>query len=355
MSFSEYCGENFAAAQLSKSFERFLLDLRSARPLAKIPDADVRGHSIAQAWNALVDGQAAPHQLNWLGDFFAHSFLRSSPPKQFAADHLPQAVDAGNLSWLDNMDFYNCKVTGERLYLEFEGWQPTMGRVDQGRLVPLDPVPGPQVDEGVLPAPSGHLLLADWFRIEEFNSLVKGDAGSSLSSEAGSRQLIQHYAKHGLMWIPALDSAPQVIPSPTGLSIVDVADDALGDDLRARSLGGICTDVWGVGAIDRQVLVNALSQVMPPDQAESKVCTLVASGSVTEAQVPPGTYHFYFCLRANSLEQFEAAGVAREGVSALRAVISRTPLTWTRRDGLRAPAEGPEAVEPDAPTDVPRA
>lgn len=358
MSFSEYCGENFAAAQLSKSFERFLLDLRSARPLAKIPDADVRGHSIAQAWNALVGDRASGEQLIRLGDFFARSFHQRTLAKLFDDreydELIGREVSAGSLSWHDNVGVHRCRITGDRIYLEFEDWMPKLGRVDHGRLVPLDPVPEPQVDEGVLPSPSGYLLVADCFRIREFDALF--DDEDSPRSETELRQLIQCRTRHGLILIPTPNSASQVIPTLTGLSIADVVDNALGDELRARSLGSICPYFWDfvgcVGAIDRQVLVNALSQVMPPDQAESKVCKLVASGSVTEAQVPPGTYHFYFCLRDDSLEQFDAAGVEREGVSALRAVISRTPLTWTRRDGLRAPAEGPETVEPDAPTDV---
>lgn len=379
VTFSDYCYET----TLRASFVRFIQDLLGVRSLARIPDADANRHRVAEAWNALLDDQASDAHFNLLGDFFAQAFHRRTMSELLndteydegvgrdrnyieplcwdATDSdyneiIDREVNAGSLSWRDNCGVYRCNITGERIYLEFENWMPKVGRVDHWRLVPLDPVPDPLVDEGVLPAPSGHLLVTDCFRIEEFDALLSAD---SPRSEAEQRQIIQCRTKHGLMMIPTPNSASQVIPTLTGLSIADVVDNALGDKLRARSLGRVCMDdrafTGCVGAIDRQVLVNALSQVMPPDKAESKVCKLVASGSVTEAQVPPGTYHFYFCLRDDSLEQFDAAGVAREGVSALRAVISRTPLTWTRRDGLRASAEGPEAVEPDAPTDVPRA
>jgi hypothetical protein len=98
---------------------------------------------------------------------------------------------------------------------------------------------------------------------------------------------------------------------------------------NGRDLGSICTDLWWVTLIDRQVLEGLLARTMPMDEAKATVAAYVKdpSHNVRQAKVTPGTHHLYFAGSPHTFQTtFAAPEVPVDGMD-IRFLLSAKPVT----------------------------
>lgn len=345
--YREHCDAAEAA------IEAFLLKLSEHRSLAPVPDMFRRSHRLAHAWNALIRGEQDPEQLKRIAHSLNYAIfvggavhLHADTALEQAYDKIVAAADGGTFDWcyLDSQE--QCDTTGERVHFELQDWTPRLGTIDhQSRdrdLLPLKPIPEPSVLHHVIQAPSGELLVADWFRHGEFTRAVKEIAGEGVGTDVGKLRLTSWYAqKHGFMSVFVGNTCPGICERGDHLVIARIDEDGeMGEPpIAGNVVGHICTDLWWATAIDRQVLTDILARSMGTDEAKLAVVALLEDdhSTITTLRVPPGTLHVYHTARETDMQRFRSPDVPESSIRRLWAVVSTRELNWTPKPA--APSE----------------
>jgi hypothetical protein len=348
------------------AIQAFLLELRASRELPLVPDMYRRTHRLAHAWNALARGEQDPYQLERIAHSLNYSIFVSGAVRISADATLAQAyeelvsnADGGTFDWcfLDSQE--ECQTTGERVHFELQDWTPRLGTVDHKSrardLTPLRPIPEPSVSHHVIQAPSGELLIADWFRHDAFTKAVKdvtnADYHYSINNDVGKFRLTSWYAQqHGFMSVFVGNSLPSVVERGDHFVIARVdEDEELGEPPVAGNVAGsVCTDLWWATVIDRQVLTDILARAMPTEEAQSAVAVMLDDpcASITTLKVSPGVLHVYHTTHETDMQGFRAPGVPDSGIEQLWAVVSTRELSWAPKQAASvtdtAPGEGIE-------------
>lgn len=339
---------------LEAALERYMTALRDAGHLAPVKFTERRDHRWANAWNRFVGHAGAPeskwdvasiiepiqHGLNIVicgctpDDAYARMVKKMNTGCfEFRAMHCANSV---------------CDASGKTLGVNIQaGWKPQIGTVnyklDDAFLPLTEDGPLPSVKMGQIPAPTGNMLLADWFRFKEnlFSDIVKvGAPEGSLNTSAGCAALTDHYAANfGFMSVHVGNTSPEILQRPDHLVIGRFDEDAcLNEDdknspalLQGEVKGYVCTDLWWATMIDRSVLIDLLATKIGREQAERDVAACIEEFDITTVQVPPGQVFFHYTAQKDDLASFFCEGpleVNRDAVDEPYVVISSEPLTW---------------------------
>lgn len=345
---------------LSQALGRYLLAMRDAGQLQPIPHLERRVgpfHFTAK-WNAMVAGGSPNETVLGLIRYsigWTASLAKYKQPVN--ADYLYRLVESGNFEWNTMGDArVKCHVTGETLEVQLTGWQAQLGRRrhEAGRGHYFEPLagdaPAPTVDTIRIPAPSGELLIADWFRLEnnEFTKAVKeGQQSIEVNSEAGMRAQTQQYAALGFA---------SVFVGNTGPAILQIGDDLLigrqpvEEKKSHHHKGSVCTDLWWATIIDRQVLTDILAARHGVDRASTLISGYLAKPSTvcTIVRVPPGELHVNYVAGGELRAGFTCDDPLASSIDALDdcfAVVSARPMQWRQRAAAEEHADG-EKVRP---------
>lgn len=293
-----------------------ILWLAQNQGLAPIAHTEHRRILWADLWNAAARRQPPESayfaeslrlQARELGSKFAMAIFRLRADDRQAGqprdpvqvyEGLAQIIEKGNFHPYDCGELYSFE-NGENYKLQVDGWRPqVMTWSSQDKFQPLATSAQPaQIEHVTVEVPSGELWVADWIRIPELTDLSKiWDGTADINSSAGRVAVTIAYAAHGLISVHVGNRSPHILRQGDRLVI--------GHEQEAAQAEGqwqpraICTDLRWATMIDRQVLVDVLSAVMSPADAEAKVTAYAASTdpmcAFQRIQVAPGTYHLYF-------------------------------------------------------------
>lgn len=358
-------------AALENAIGAFLTAMRDAGLLSVIPFAERRGHRWANPWNRFVQGSPEAWDMATIvapfGQIADMAFMRErrqdaplvgATPDKDAQTHanLVRQMDRGRFDPLDlNTDLAcDCDSTGTRLHIDIEqGWRPSLGVFNvraygkSDSFAALDAeAPLPVVISHQIPAPSGEILIADWFRLDDglFTDIVKAGAPeASINFGYGRAELTAFYAKEfGFMSVEVGNSSPGILARDDHFVMGYLDEDTLENEddddspglLKGEIKGRVCTDLWWVTAVDREVLVNIIATKLGAAQARVTVDDYVAkamdSGDINIIQVPPGVLHFHSTARRDDLADFECVGPTKVDFDAVEPylVISSTALQW---------------------------
>ncbi len=155
-------------------------------------------------------------------------------------------------------------------------------------------------------------MIADWFRIEEFNKVVlykesdQYDSKKSLNSTIGRLFHIQHYSNQNFVSIPVGNSSPYVYEHNNTLFFGSEKIDSM-TDLPIKSnisdKGYVCTDLWNVSIIDKEVLKEILMKNMSEEKATETIDNYIEKNSIIEIQVNPGSYTINFTPKPGYLKE----------------------------------------------------
>tara|TARA_B100001105_G_scaffold72359_1_gene56860 strand:- start:1002 stop:2219 length:1218 start_codon:yes stop_codon:yes gene_type:complete len=343
------------------AIQAFLLELRASRELALVPHMYRRTHRLAQAWNALAQGEQQPYQLEHIARSLSYALfvagsvhIAEDAPLERAYEALITTADDGTFDWcyLNSQD--ECQTTGERIHFELQEWRPRLGIVDHTSrdrdLVPLRPIPLPKVFHHVIQAPSGELLIADWFRHDAFTQAVKDpaseDCSYSVNNDLGKlRQTAWYAQRHGFMSVFVGNTLPRIVERGDHFAIARVDEDGeLGEPpIVGHIAGSVCTDLWWATVIDRQVLTDILSRSMPAEAAQHAVVDMLEDSysTITTLKVTPGVLHVYHTAHDGDMQGFRSPDVPDSSIEQLWAVVSTRELSWTPKSASAAESTTP--------------
>jgi hypothetical protein len=294
----------------------FLSALRDEGRLAPFSGADGYSTRFIGVWNEAAAGDVAglascfANHRRFFESYYGAGLEIEAGAEAEAAfragyDKLVAVFDKGDFRWFEN-EAERCTVSDTRVSYAIKGWAAMGGLVDTktGALGPLPAIERPRIEELSVDFPTGELLIADWFRIDEFTAAVKERDGKSICSAAGRGELTRKYAeKHGFLSVYVGNTSPAVIARDGALVVGWESED---EPCEGEELGRVCTDLWWVTIIERARLVDIVAGTVGKEEAERIVEDYLAEHGrhIIRAEVAPGTHHLYFHPET---EDFDAA------------------------------------------------
>lgn len=365
--------------KLEAGLEQFLKAKRDAGKLTAFTQGEELRSRFAAAWNALLAGAEQPWHRDTIvqrlsyattnsGHWWAGAELPLDERARKVHRELVERTDCGSFEYFDFMADDECAITGERLRLELHDWVPVLGTVDlksattlrDREFVPVTRLPERGVEHLVIEAPSGELLISDWFRHPAFTEAVNDPASRgeySVNTHAGKARQTAWYAARGFASIFVGNTMPSVVARDGHLIIACVDEDAAYEGrpgLEGEALGSVCTDLWWATAIDREVLTRTMAQTLGRAEAESAVAELLESTDHVSVRVQPGMLHLYHTADPYLMQELGCPVVSDVAVEQMYGVLSQTELCWMPKSQLQAPAPQAAAPTPAAASKVRR-
>lgn len=203
-------------------------------------------------------------------------------------------MDSGDIAWWNVSSREHDFVTGESLDVEFLGWNVVFGRRGaRGEgLVPAEDVAPIAMHVVEIDVPTGELLIADWFRDDDFTQLV--DEGNIFrgGSQQENEMDAERYARdHGFVSVCSARRSLTAFRKGNRISVGRHDEDG---DHRApkgyRRLKDILIDLRKVSIADRASLLTSMGRVHPPERAAELVARIVADRGTVKLKVTPGRY-----------------------------------------------------------------
>lgn len=339
---------------LAAALGQYLCVLRDAELLTPVEFTERRGHGWAEAWNNFVE--KVPAAKNSWGLNTVTRPIQSALNMSMLGEDVDAAYDRGitqvNAGFFQFWEFSEaenlCKVTGEKLHIGIEaGWKPQLGTADY-KLETFSPLtedaPLPSVRMAQIPAPTGEMLITDWFRFKDnaFTTLVTNGAPEDRYSTSVNRaSLTDLYAsRYGFMSVQAGDSSTGILQREDHL-VIGVVDEDSPCIQDGEYKGRVNNDLHWVTMIDRSILVELLATQMPRVQAEQEVAACIEAQDITTVQMPVGQVYFYYTTDKMDLAHFSSDSpfeLNKDPIEEPYVVISGQPLVW---EPLAQPSKAP--------------
>jgi hypothetical protein len=195
----------------------------------------------------------------------------------------------------------------------------------------------PTVQEVVIELKTGNLLVADWFRLDEFTKTVDTQFFDLNSGEGREAQARYYAEQFGFVSVSVGNSSPRVFQAGNLVVVghhkkYDEEDDWY-EDLPAPApfnvVTEICTDLWAATLVEYERLIEVVAQKRPSD-ARSVVDEFLGGSFVEpDLKVDPGIYYLYFYGGYPDYFKDEAAESGLdlpEGIKEPYFVLSKTRL-----------------------------
>lgn len=348
--------------QMSPALTSFFKALKAEGRFHHIPDCEGYSTRLINNWNAIAtenerfkrDEQACwgviSYDFNHRFMFGATYPIRKQNQKikdgaptepgislEAAYQGLVSKVNAGAMPWYDfNVD-QECNETGVSVRFNIDQWQITAGLTPKDfKKDALDPLP-PVEKERTLAIPmtfkSEDLLVADWFRIDEFTQAVKDEAeyesGHSINCRVGMEYATRRYAEQfGFISVSVGNSSPDIFRDKDNTLIFGHAKETKsGYTCKKNHVGWICTDLWWVTAIEKSRLIEIVAgQTGDLDSATKKVETYLQENDVVQIKINPGTHHLYFNGHYEHFKKMAPAGAHLKGLERVFFALSEKDL-----------------------------
>ncbi len=308
-------------------FYHFLLDKSQKNELSPLKFSETHSTSFINAWNKLANNEnLTNHEKNSLLQSF-HTMI-DNQIFQLSEESLGKditdkynnfinTINDGTISHY-HLSKQNCHDCGQHLFFMFKNWKGATAILEKDltnnktSMVPAKPCLE-EINYNInVNFPSGNLMIADWFRIEEFNKVVlykesdQYDSKKSLNSTIGRLFHIQHYSNQNFVSIPVGNSSPYVYEHNNTLFFGSEKIDSM-TDLPIKSnisdKGYVCTDLWNVSIIDKEVLKEILMKNMSEEKATETIDKYIEKNSIIEIQVNPGSYTINFTPKPGYLKE----------------------------------------------------
>lgn len=347
--------ERARGEQLTGEFElalaAFLTQLRDGGRLDSIADVQERNLAWPDLWNRFVEGEGPasadalvrPFMSVLMPDFVSR--IPGQPQHDLGAAYeaMVATVDAGTLDLNFRLD-KDCPYSGVRPIMKMApGWRvsahrevPTFGRPQPRQYAPLEALPPVEMIELRVPAPSGRIMVADWFRMEGgvFSSIVmQGMPHDSLETEAGLVNRSRHCATLGVLSSYVGATVSLVLHEGKHLVVASIDPEHPANGAAFRDVGArVSNETWWTTMVDVEIFTNLVKGHLGPEAGEAAAKAYLASSEPKFINVEPGELYMYFPSRSGRMVEFECESeeVSLQWVEKMPAVVSDHPLTWRR-------------------------
>lgn len=167
---------------------------------------------------------------------------------------------------------------------------------------------------------SGELLIADWFRIEEFTKRVEYNSdykNLSINSDLGKIQSTEHAAKLGFVTIHVGNRSPQIYQYEEEFIFGHEKEDYQVKDYENK--GYVCTDLWNVTIIDKTRLIEIVAETLGNEESIKVVNKYLEEekGNINFINVQPGKYNIGYSPMKKDINDFD-----KELPKAIEAIFS---------------------------------
>lgn len=320
---------------------RWLEYLRGDGRLTPIPHLENRSILLADAWNAFVGGTADENDTDRVLAIFDRAFLRitisakkaryhlreqpghirggSYPPADAdinaAYQELIKTIESGDsdLLYLSVENLFDT-ASGDQCRIQFSDWKTELliWNNENYTYQPATPAVEIPLQTVEIDAPTGDLLLTDWFRIPEFTKATEESRNININSDQGAIRLTKALAeRHGVVHVHTTNTYVGVHLGPDGrLMIAERWDERDEDEATAPGMepvGEFSCDLWAATIIDKEILLELMRKGAAEDpEAVLKNYLEGGSNNIVSLKVEPGQYrvHFgpHFHRRANRAE-----------------------------------------------------
>lgn len=302
---------------------RFLQDKLTNKQLNKVVYGEGHNSFFSNAWNELIE-DGKPIDNNDLDSTFyqAINFIILNMKDESLTDdfiqskykQLTQRFTDGNFADFElGSDVCKCHECGQRMRLNFENWEPSYkvfktmpdGTLNYKELVPPKNCLDKNITELKVNFPTGELLIADWFRIPEFTDTVEYKGEDKYSEERsinyakGRVKSTTDYAeKFNFISVSVGNSSPRIFKKGSTLVFGrGKYDEETDEEIAPKKFvekGYVCTDLWAVTVIDKQTLIDIVSEAKGEDATETVEDYIKNSYGCNTIKVKPGEYTFKF-------------------------------------------------------------
>lgn len=293
------------------AIEKFLLKMKAAGKFAPVSNSDEVSTRFINAWNRIaiaetsdVEAELIKFVANRLGKLVYSSVYSISNVDVDNYKSLCKYMSEGNFQWYEVDINDECRKTGKDLNLQFKGWNCMHGSFVNNNFVLSEIIEKrPAVAHTTVSFKTGNLLIADWFRIEEFTNVVdESKDPDSIGSEAGREQQTQQYAKEfNFISVSVGNTCPTIFENQ-GKLVFGYINEEFGQYNPSRKktkdsfteVGSVCTDYWAATIIEEENLIDIIATKIGQDNAKSLVKEYLTKNDVKRIRVEPGQYHIYF-------------------------------------------------------------
>lgn len=238
------------------------------------------------------------HDLHSIGWDVRHG--KSDPEaREQAMRRVEARMDGGtsDIIWAgEEQDF----VSGEELSFMLSGWNLVVGRrirdwrsrARDAVLEPIEDLEPIRLHETEIEAPTGRLLVAEWFHVPGFTELVdEGDpwrGGSDAENESDAERYVRD---HGFVSVSTIRRSLTVFTRGDAIGIGHHDED--GDHPKpkgCRRVADFMVDLRKVSIVDRAVLLDIVRRIHPDGDAEAMVAEMEKTRGVVRLNMRPGRY-----------------------------------------------------------------
>lgn len=205
-------------------------------------------------------------------------------------EKLIEKINDGNFVHYELNDSCPCYGCGENIRLMIKNWvliPGSMKKNEQNKYVfkILENCMEDKLYDVKVEFKTGQLLMADWFRIEEFTKAV--EYAGSINSMAGQIKSTEHAAKLGFVTVHVGNSSPTIYQKGEEF-LFGYQEENIHQEYEEK--GYVCTDLWNVTIIDKSTLIEIIAQKVGEEKAQELVEDYVKENGIESIDVSPGTY-----------------------------------------------------------------
>lgn len=287
--------------RLSMAVGEHIALLAQTRGLEQPPHAeDVQANWLG-VWRKAADNQPLDDRdLAMLGDPLSYELgfqwhVNDTKPLEEIYAILVKAMEEGTFKKTFTGSVH-CFVSGNDLKLEVTHWRPEFYKfnLDTRKHEPLRA--GEIVREKTrhieVEFPTGRLLAADWFRVQEFTDATDPVQGKNqMNGDKDLANLTQDMVREfNIVHVNVGNTTTSLTQVDGGILAYGEDED---DDPTLRADARVCNDLWWTTIVDEAILRRILERTQTPEEAGQTIESLLQNGA-KRLDVEPGTYHLYY-------------------------------------------------------------
>lgn len=293
------------------------LKSRAENNMLEMPKgSDTHYSNLLTYWKNLVEKKLKSHEEHNIEYLFSKVISTNMNKFIFSKEditiednykNLIEKVNNGNFERFELDCESECFGCGKRMRLAAKDWKFEMKTVELNELNKLEFKSLPEciskeIMEVSVEFTTGELLIADWFRIPEFNKQVEYDPEYkklSINTDLGQIKSTQHAAQLGFVTVHVGNSSPSIYQNNGNLIFGYMKEDAHLIDYKDK--GSVCTDLWNVTIIDKSRLIEIVAQTSGLEEAQKTVNKYLEEekSNINFLNVEAGKYTIGFCPRKN--------------------------------------------------------
>lgn len=299
-----------------QSVSKFIQDKAKNGEILPIKNSQTHTARFINLWDNLIENKLDSYQIEDLGTIFRGIVQSYVSPLFYNKKELPfvlqnmethyntltEVIQKGNFDWYDLKVEGECVCCGSKFHPLGKNWKIVLAEVDyknkDSKITPLKPCMEDKLYQVKVEFKTGELLIADWFRIDEFTKQVgynQDYQDVSINYASGRLKSTQHAANLGFVTVHVGNSSPTILRQDDSF-VFGYVDDERDIKTEHVSYGSVCTDLWNVTVIDKSRLIEIVALKTGMEKAQQIVETYIEKErhNMTISHVEPGEYTITF-------------------------------------------------------------